>query len=395
MSEGQQPVTTDERIRVALFQPALPKYRVPVFNALGALPDVELTLFPSPKVKGSSLPQAEGAESFEVIWSPMTKKGPFFFQPAQHTELKPGRFDVAVFSWNARNLDLPKALRQARRLGVGTVLWGHGFSKKEAGWRAALRNRLARKADALLFYNQRACDQLARAGFDRQRLFVAHNAIDQTPIQEAQRAWLDRPDELARFRREHDLEDRPAIIFVSRLEADNRLDWLLEAFQRATREVVEARLIIVGDGSARGELEEQARELGVTDRTTFTGAVYDENQLAPWMLSASAFCYPTNIGLSILHAFGYGLPVITSDALERQNPEIEALRPGENGLTWRHGDVDDLARQLARLLSDRDEAARLGEAARRTVLEHYTLGRMVEGFAAAIRFAARERRSTT
>ena len=39
------------------------------------------------------------------------------------------------------------------------------------------------------------------------------------------------------------------------------------------------------------------------------GSIYDEIELAPWFLTADAFVYPENIGLSILHAFGYGLPV--------------------------------------------------------------------------------------
>ncbi len=391
MSDPPGPASSDRRIRVALFQPALPKYRIPVFSALGSLPDLELTLFPSPKLKGSTLPQAEGAESFQLVWSPMTRHGPFLRQPAQHRELTPGRFDVAVFSWNARNLDLGRALRKARRLGIGTVLWGHGFSKTEAGWRAALRNRLARKADALLFYNNRASDLLARAGFDRGRLFVAPNALDQEPISQARNLWLSRPHELLRFQEEHELADRPAIIFVSRLEADNRLDWLLEAFARAVRDVPEARLVIVGDGTAREQLERLASELSINERTTFTGAIYEEERLAPWMLSARAFCYPTNIGLSILHAFGYGLPVITSDALERQNPEIEALHPGINGLTWRHGDVDDLARQLVRVLAGGKEVEGMAHAARRTVLEEYPLARMVQGMAEAIRAVAPSR----
>ncbi len=393
MADAHAETRDPETIRVALFQPALPKYRIPIFNALGALPDIELTLFPSPKLKGSSLPQAEGAETFQVVWSPMKKRGPFLFQPAQHRELASGRFDVAVFSWNARNLDLRKALRKARKLSLGTVLWGHGYSKTEAGWRSALRNRLARKADALLSYNHRACDLLAQAGFQPQRLFVAANTMDQTPIQQARQGWLDRPDDLQRFQEEHDLADRPAIIFVSRLEPDNRLEWLLEAFKRARGEVPSARLIIVGDGSARADLTDLAASLGIAEHTTFTGAIYEEEKLAPWMLSSAAFCYPTNIGLSILHAFGYGLPVLTSDALEQQNPEIEALRPGENGLTWRHGDLADLARQLVRLLQGGPEVTAMGDAARKVATEVYSIERMIEGFANSIRFAHQNRRS--
>ncbi|HEB60863.1 MAG TPA: hypothetical protein ENJ06_03465, partial [Phycisphaeraceae bacterium] len=198
-----------KNIKVALFQPALPKYRIPVFNALGASPGIELTVLPSPKLAGSSLPQADGAETFEVVWAPMYRKGPFFRQPGLHEELKPGRFDVVIFSWYTRNLDLGKAIRRARQLGMPVALWGHGYSKNESAWRTFLRNRQARRADALIFYNNTARDKLIKHSFRPETLFVAANTLDQGPIQAAREYWLQHPDELKRFQQEHELENRP------------------------------------------------------------------------------------------------------------------------------------------------------------------------------------------
>ena len=36
-------------------------------------------------------------------------------------------------------------------------------------------------------------------------------------------------------------------------------------------------------------------------------------------------CYPVNIGLSLLHAFGFGLPVVTGNDIGSHNPGIETL----------------------------------------------------------------------
>jgi glycosyltransferase involved in cell wall biosynthesis len=112
----------------------------------------------------------------------------------------------------------------------------------------------------------------------------------------------------------------------------------------------------------------------------FTGAIYDEQCVAPWMLSATLFCYPRNIGLSLLHAFGYGLPVVTSDDLAGHNPEIEALKPSVNGLLYRDGDLDDIVRQWLDLMNDPALRQRLSTAASRTVTDRYTLDHMVQGF---------------
>jgi glycosyltransferase involved in cell wall biosynthesis len=109
------------------------------------------------------------------------------------------------------------------------------------------------------------------------------------------------------------------------------------------------------------------------------------------MLASDVFCYPANIGLSILHAFGYGLPVVTGDDLASHNPEIEALVPGVNGLTFRHGDSASLAQSLARIFDDRALAASMHAAAHKTVMEKFTVQRMVDGIEAAVRYAASRR----
>ena len=120
----------------------------------------------------------------------------------------------------------------------------------------------------------------------------------------------------------------------------------------------------------------------------FLGAVYDEMALAPWFLSADAFCYPANIGLSLLHAFGYGLPVITTDRNELQNPEIEALEPGRNGLVYKHDDLEALASTLERVIVDRPLRESLAAEALVTATQRFNLRTMVDGIEQAIRYAA-------
>jgi glycosyltransferase involved in cell wall biosynthesis len=121
----------------------------------------------------------------------------------------------------------------------------------------------------------------------------------------------------------------------------------------------------------------------------FPGAIYDDMLLAPWMLSASVFAYPVAIGLSVLHAFGYGLPVVTSDDIASHNPEIEGLRAGENGLLYRDGDIDDFASALNVCMTGGEAWDAMSHAARATVLEggEFSVDGMVNGIAAAVRDA--------
>ena len=164
----------------------------------------------------------------------------------------------------------------------------------------------------------------------------------------------------------------------------------MRALPRLIHRAPSVRVVVVGKGgrSYVDELKELAKREGVDEALVFTGPIYDEASLAPYFLSSAAFVYPANIGLSLLHAFGYGLPVVTSDRRDTQNPEIVALEHEVNGLTYRHGDPGALADTLARLLSDDDFRRSLAQAAHETATRRFNLKAMVDGMEAAIRGSA-------
>lgn len=382
-------------IRTALFQPLLPSYRVPVFQRLAARPEIDLTLYVGSAAAGSSLAGVKAPPGLKVRAAPRPGLGDrVFVQPQALVAAAAGRHDVLVLPWVTRELHLVPTLLLARARGLGTVAWGHGYSKSEgAGGRRHLRNAVGRLADATLFYGRRAADLCVAEGYDPDRVFVARNALDQAPIAAARAAWS--PDRLQAFAAEQRLVPAAAgggtLLFISRLEADKRVDLLLEALARLRTRRPHARLVVIGDGGERGRLEALARRLDLTDAVDWRGALYGEPALAPHCLTADLCAYPAAIGLSILHAFGYGLPVVTSDDLAAHNPEIEALVPGSNGAVYRDGDAADFARVLDDLLADGAHRARLAQAAAATVSgpEGFTLEHMVDGFVAAIAAAHR------
>jgi glycosyltransferase involved in cell wall biosynthesis len=163
---------------------------------------------------------------------------------------------------------------------------------------------------------------------------------------------------------------------------------LIEATAALSREIPGVKTVILGNGAAeKTRLQAIARREQAGDRFVFVDGVYDEMKLAPWFLSADAFCYPANIGLSLIHALWYGLPVVTSDNLVAQNPEIVALEHGVNGFLYADGSKESLVEALRTILVDDALRASMSQAARRTVQNTFTVDRMVDGMEAAIRYA--------
>ncbi len=381
-----EPGDAGATIRVTMHQPGLARYRLPVFRELASRPGIRLKLLYS---SDKSVPNVEPA-GLDAQFVPQRKllggRLEVYWQK-EHLEWgDQARSDVVVLPWNVRFASLLPAIMRARARGVGTLLWGHGYSKNRASSGGVLRRRIAGMATALMFYNHTAARRFVASGFDPCRVFVALNTIDLQAVRAARDDALADPARLPAFRKAEQIADRPIVLFVSRLDPANRVGVLLEAAAILRARVPDLCVVIVGGGADLERLKGIAARLDLGDAVRFLGPVYEEARLADWFLSASAYCYPANIGLSILHAFGYGVPVVTGDDMASHNPEIEALAPEENGLLFKHLDPRSLADVLERLINDRALRARLSAGALATAHSRFTLRNMVDGMESAIRY---------
>lgn len=379
-------------IRFVVEQPSLAKYRLPVFRELALRPGIDLTLLYG---EAPGIPNVQ-PEGFRAQFVPMSHReiaGQVIrWHRAQWQAAGRKDADVLLFSWNVRYLSLIPSLLRARWNGKPVILWGHGYSKREHGLRRAIRELVARLATAVLLYDRVTAERLVQSGMPRERVFVAANAIDQTAIAEARQAWLADPRRLERFQVEHDLRDRQVLLFVSRFDPLNRVGLLIEATAQLRARFPRLVTILIGSGGEeQTRLQNLVKERQLADQVRFLGSIYDEMSLAPWFLSADVFVYPANIGLSILHAFGYSVPVVTCDAVERQNPEIVALAHETNGLLYKDGSLADLVSAIARLLDDHELRARMNAAALKTAHQEFTVPRMVDGFVAAVKYCQSQR----
>jgi glycosyltransferase involved in cell wall biosynthesis len=374
-------------MKVRIVQPVVPRYREPLFRRLASRSGLELEVWADERGQGS-LAAAPDSGAYRRVHTPCRTVGPLVWQPSLMHAVD-GTSDVVVAQWNARLVHLWPAIRKAHRRGVGIVLWGHGIGKRESAWRRAIRERYGRAADAVILYTPGVAHDLVASGFDPQSVFVAPNSLDLEPIDRA----IESCDDARISAILAECGGRPGrvVVFLSRLEPDKRVNLLIEAFRRASERQPDLRLAILGDGPARRDLERQAASCGLEARIHFEGAVYDEDRIAPWMRSALCMAYPGPIGLSLMHAFAYGVPVLTHRDRQGHNPEIEALIDGINGLLVRRDDPAALADAIVALAENSECREAMASAAARTVRATggWNLDGMVDGFIAAVEASRR------
>lgn len=142
----------------------------------------------------------------------------------------------------------------------------------------------------------------------------------------------------------------PVVLFLGRLRKYKGAQHVLRAFPSVLRAVPEARLRVVGDGPYRGALESLARTLKIEARVEFLGALSHQEKVAA-LNRAQVVTAPSpkeGWGLTVIEANACGAPVVAS----RSPGLIESVREGETGLLVRHGDTEELAGAMIRLLTD-------------------------------------------
>lgn len=247
----------------------------------------------------------------------------------------------------------------AALLGRPLVLELHHIGSYERRQRGRGSTRLAaaleragwRRAAALWVISQELCRQIVALGAEPEKVHCIPWGIENPPSGD----WTPRPG------------GTPVrVVFAGSFYPWHGIECLLDAFARAVSQAPDLRLTVIGDGLSRAANERRAQELGIGDRTEFTGWL-DHAELsrrlreahigvAPFLPADPFYMRP----VKILDYMSAGMAVVASG----QGEVKRMLDHGRTGLLVTPGDVEALAEALVRLASDPDLREALGRAAR-------------------------------
>jgi len=153
---------------------------------------------------------------------------------------------------------------------------------------------------------------------------------------------------------------------------------LLRALVRVLELTKNIRLVIVGDGPERGNIEKLIEKLGIAHKVVLTGMREDIPALLA-VMDIFVLCSKTEgMPLTLLEAMASGKAIVSSGV--GGIPDI--IRDGENGLLVPPEDEEKLAVALLTLIRDRSLAARLRNQARKDAEQRYSTQQMVRAYEA-------------
>ena len=168
-------------------------------------------------------------------------------------------------------------------------------------------------------------------------------------------------------------ESDQIVVCISNLNAQKRIDVLLDAFRIVSKNNPRARCVIVGSGLGSGSLESELRrktiELGLADKVVFTGHVGD---VRSYLEAADLFVLSSDkegLPLVLGEAMAYGVPCIATAV----GGNSEIVSHGQTGLLVKPRSPEQLAEAIEYLLAHPEERYRMGANALRRVQEHFNI----------------------
>ena len=151
---------------------------------------------------------------------------------------------------------------------------------------------------------------------------------------------------------------------------------LFTAFQKLLPQFPRARLLLVGDGRLRPQLEARARTLGLADKVIFTGLVPpgEVPRYVGIMDCLAHLSAREALSRALPQALAAGKPVVSYDF----DGADEVCLEGETGFLVRTGDTATVTQRLLQLANDAPLRERLGRRGRQFVRENFAVEQMVD-----------------
>lgn len=250
----------------------------------------------------------------------------------------------------------------SRELKIPFVVTVHGldaFSTRQVGgyageWCARVSRSVYRTARSVICVSEKVRNQVIEGAGNRVNTTVLYNGVDPQ--------MFSRPD---------GEPEAPTILSVGNLIPVKGHELLLRAFAAIQNQFPGLSLEIIGDGPQRTRLQQLANEKGIANKVNFRGR-QSRQQVVDAMRRATIFALPSRyegLGCVYLEAMSAGRPAIgcVGQGID------EVIESRVNGCLIKPDNLQELSETLTGLLQHPETRRKMGDAARRTILQSFTL----------------------
>jgi len=366
------------RLAIVISHPI--QHFVPFYRAIAADPDIDLHVFFCSKIGMQSY--FDKSMNTEIRWA-MDLTGGYphsFLSNADNIKSSTPRsvvnFDVflklktfepdVILSYGYTQITQLFVLFYAVLTRTPILNISDNYNKtRELSWKTKLRtilvSQIYKRYSSFLTVGDQNEQGYRELGVPGSRLFRSPFTIDEKTYLAARNQ---RRDILSAKRSELGLSTDIIFLFVGKIDERKRPALLIEATRRLIRAgCASFHVVLAGNGAQLETLRMQAQAEGLP--VTFLGFVNVDALPSIYAMSdvlvhcAGRDPHP----LTLSEAAAIGLPMVVSDSIGAVGP-TDIAQSDTNALVFKSGDVDDLARQMRRLIDDSDLCRRMSAASR-------------------------------
>jgi len=255
------------------------------------------------------------------------------------------------------------SILKTKRLHIPIIFYGHGIDKqKDQWWRNILYNLTYFLFDGIILYTPAEKSKL----WERfhYKITCANNTLDIDNIN-----IVENKEQIkTRYR----ITSPKIILTTGRLHSRKKIEILSDIFIQNYKNSPDVGWVLVGPGLS----DEVLAVIKGVKNIHFLGPVYDKMKMAEIFSIADLYCVPGALGLGIVEALYWGLPVLTMAV--NHGPEAYYLRNYQNSLIAK--DKQELKQMIHDILLDDEKRLVFSGNARKVFYEEATLDKMFEGF---------------
>jgi glycosyltransferase involved in cell wall biosynthesis len=372
--------------RVAILTEIISPYRIPVFNALAAMSDIDLHVIflaeTDTTMRQWKIYKDEIRFSYQTLphWRRRVRGYNVLLNRGMIAALEKAKPEVVVLGGYSY-VAMWQALRWARKQGIPVFLWSESNAqdrRRSTSPVEYLKKTFLRGCSGFIVPGKSPGEYLKTFGVPERVIFTAPNAVDNDFFAGAAAAARSKD---AALRAKLGLPGR-YYLFVGRMIREKGIFELLRAYCRLEPDLRErVGLMYVGDGASRDACEKQTASIH-PGQVAFSGFVHRE-ELAVYYALAECLVFPTFSdpwGLVVNEAMACGLPVIATSVA---GCVADLVEDGRNGRVIAAGAVDALSAAMRQVVDNDGLRVSMGKRSAE-LIANSTAQTWAEGFAQAV-----------
>jgi len=378
-------------IKIAIIQPTLSYFRIPVFTKMSKQKGIELTVIFGAGRKNSDVNNPNLIKgfnykkvftlSFRFSWG--LKNYFITFHPTIAYYLIKDKYDIVIVAGTVNVLNNIFILPLCKIMKIPYIWWdaGRRLGSQKNIFRKIIDpilNYMAQKAGACIVYGSIAKEYWISTGVSSNRIFIANNTIDMCSVDNDIKRFR---GQVKQTKERLKLKDKKILLYVGSLEKRKKVENLILSYEKLKITFDRLSLLIIGSGSHKKALELFCSNKNIKD-VLFLGRVVKDVGL--YFMLASVFVLPSEGGLAINQAMAYGKPVVSTSA---DGTEVNLIKYGINGFIVKEDDVDSLSDAIKKILSDKHIEKNMGIRSKELIRSKFTLDDMIKEMNHAIKYA--------